>query len=114
MDMYMSETCPQDAYHLDMPTACPLVYEALPSSGPSGVRFGDAHGTWGTSSVLRHGRFLYDEGRVQQAQEMMRSQVLRDIAVSTISSTGSSGIATCDAWSRGRGGAGAAGGVSCE
>ena len=83
----MSETCPQDAYHLDMPTACPLVYEALPSSGPSGVRFGDAHGTWGTSSVLRHGRFLYDEGRVQQAQEMMRSQVLRDIAVSTISST---------------------------
>ena len=85
-----------DAFHLDMPTACPLVYQL----DAHGIVQGGPHGTWGDSSVRRNGRFLYDDERVVQAQQMMRSQVLRNIAVSTItSSNSSSSISICDAWS---------------
>ena len=85
-----------DAFHLDMPTACPLVYQL----DAHGVVQGGPHGTWGDSSVRRNGRFLYDDERVVQAQQMMRSQVLRNIAVSTITSSNSpSSISICDAWS---------------
>ena len=86
----------EDAFHLDMPTACPLVYRV----GCDGAKVGAPQGVWGSSNVERYGRFLYDQQRVEQAQQIMRSQVLRNVAVSTISSSDdSSAIATCDAWS---------------
>ena len=93
----VDEVGDEDAFHLDMPTACPLVYDI----DASGACVGAAQGVWGTSEVARRGRFLYDTERVEQAQRVMRSQVLQNVAVSTISSSSDSpsAISTCDAWS---------------
>ncbi len=89
-----------DSYHLDLPTACPVVYELdselRPATGPVGF--------WGDSDAARAGRFLMSEEKVRRAQDMMRQQCLKNIAVSTVSMHADDGksiedtISTCDAW----------------
>lgn len=88
-----------DTFHLDLPTACPVVYELdeqLQSATPP-------QGFWGASSAPRHGRFLMSERKVLQAQQAMRQQVLKNIAVSTFASASTidadpDAIATCEAY----------------
>lgn len=83
-----------DSFHLDLPTACPVVYDLDRNLRPMGRQ-----GTWGTSSVARHGRYLMSASLVAAAQQAMREQCVRDIAVSTVSTSGGEdAIATCDAW----------------
>lgn len=82
----------EDTYHLDVPTAAPVVYPLDAACRPV-----QPFGFWGESSAVRHGRFLIAEERVLAAQKVMREQVVRDVALSTVSSGGDS-IATCDAW----------------
>lgn len=82
-----------DTYHLDLPTAAPVVYPLDASCRPL-----QTYGTWGESDVPRHGRFLMDDARVAAAQRVMREQVERDVAISTVSSDGGDSIATCPAW----------------
>ena len=82
-----------DTYHLDLPTAAPVVYPLDANCRPL-----QTYGTWGESDVPRHGRFLMDEARVKAAQRVMREQVERDVAISTVSSDGGDSIATCPAW----------------
>lgn len=83
---------------LDLPTACPVVYDLDEQLRPM-----KAHGVWGDSSAVRHGRFLYSEKKVRAAQEAMRQQVVQDIAVSTVRGDGSGAlddeeVSTCDAY----------------
>lgn len=87
----------EDSFHLDLPTACPVVYDLdarlEPVSAPEGF--------WGASNAPRYGRFLMSEKKVRQAQEAMRQQCTKDIAVSTVSANPDAdpdAIATCDAW----------------
>lgn len=82
-----------DTYHLDLPTAAPVVYPLDANCRPL-----QTYGFWGESSVPRHGRFLMDDARVAAAQRVMREQVERDVAISTVSSDGGDSIATCPAW----------------
>lgn len=91
--MLLDDVAADDSFHLDLPTACPVVYDLDADCRP--VR---AHGTWGTSSAVRHGRYLMATDTVALAQQAMREQVVRDIAVSTVSSNGRQTISTCDAW----------------
>ena len=63
----------EGAFHLDMPTATPLLYEF--DEKLEHVR---PHGFWcddESSSVVRHGRYLIDDERVRAAQLAMRQQV---------------------------------------
>ena len=53
-----------DSFHLDLPTACPVVYELDAELKPRAVE-----GFWGTSGAARHGRFLMSEAKVLQAQD---------------------------------------------
>lgn len=72
-----------DVFHLDLPTATPLVYDY-----DADLNHLKAHGLWGDRpGVVRHGRYLVDEARVRAAQDAMRSQVKQNIAYSTKSST---------------------------
>lgn len=93
----------KDSFHLDLPTACPVVYELNSQLRPVGV----PEGFWGKSDATRYGRFLMSNKKVLQAQEAMRLQVVQDIAVSTVSPTSNQhglafsdpdAIATCAAW----------------
>ena len=64
---------------LNLPSACPLVYElATDSLAPVG-----AHGTWGAVAA-RRGRFLMGDALVAEAQAAMGQQCLQNIAVSTV------------------------------
>ena len=88
----------EDSSSLDLPTACPVVYELDAKLQPL-----KPHGVWGDSSAVRHGRFLYSEKKVRAAQEAMRQQVVQDIAVSTVRGDGSGAlddeqVSTCDAY----------------
>ncbi|KAL1505009.1 hypothetical protein AB1Y20_008772 [Prymnesium parvum] len=83
----------RDVFHLDVPTAAPIVYELDAQQRPVG-----AHGLWGTSNVVRHGYFLVEDEKILQAQAAMRKQVEQNIAVSTFSSADPRTIATCDAY----------------
>lgn len=68
-----------DIFHLDLPTATPLLYEFDAS-----LAHLQPHGLWADrAGVVRHGRFLVDESRVRAAQRAMRQQVSADIAYST-------------------------------
>ncbi|KAG8471033.1 hypothetical protein KFE25_009454 [Diacronema lutheri] len=83
-----------ETYNLDLPTACPVVYDLDVQLRPIG-----AHGFWGTSRVVRHGRYLMAVETVALAQQAMREQVVRNIAVSIVSRTGETdALSTCDAW----------------
>ena len=46
---------------------------------------GPPEGFWGESDAPRHGRFLMSERKVRQAQDAMRQQCTKNIAVSTAS-----------------------------
>ena len=84
-------------FHLDLPTASPVVYSLDAHARPLAPV-----GFWGKSDVPRFGRFLMDEAAVLAAQSVMREQVTRDVAISTVSSSrgeGAAAIATCPAWS---------------
>ena len=82
----------EGSYHLDLPTACPVVYELdadlKPCSAPQGF--------WGISDTPRYGRFLMSESKVVAAQDAMRQQCVQNIAISTVSASGE--ISTCDAY----------------
>lgn len=87
----------EGTFHLDLPTASPVVYSLDAQARPLAPV-----GFWGQSTVPRHGRFLMDEAAVLAAQSVMREQVTRDVAISTVSSSrgeGAAAIATCPAWS---------------
>uniref|UniRef100_A0A7S3BHJ4 Phosphoglycerate mutase n=1 Tax=Haptolina ericina TaxID=156174 RepID=A0A7S3BHJ4_9EUKA len=74
----------EDVFHLDLPTATPLIYEF--DSTLNHIR---PHGFWGDQpSAVRHGRYLLDESKVRAAQEAMRQQVSQNIAYTTYSETG--------------------------
>ncbi len=64
-----------NACHLDLPSACPLVYDLDAALHPVGM-----HGLWG-SYVPRRGRFLMSDRLVAEAQRAMRLQCLEDIQV---------------------------------
>ena len=86
-----------DSFFLDLPTACPIVYDF-----DADLNF--AHpprGFWGESSAARYGRFLYSEQKVRQAQALMRQQCQQNIAVSTVAPANAESddeVAQCDAW----------------
>jgi 2,3-bisphosphoglycerate-dependent phosphoglycerate mutase len=82
-----------DSFYLDLPTACPVIYEFDADLEPL-----DVHGFWGSSEVARRGRFLMDSRLVAQAQTAMRQQCLQNIAVTTVSREGQDSIKICDAW----------------
>ena len=67
----------EDVFHLDVPTATPMLYEFDAALGH--VR---RHGSWGDegAQIARHCRFLIDEDRVRAAQQAMRRQVVSNIA----------------------------------
>ena len=65
----------EDTYHLDLPTAAPVVYPLDADCRPL-----QTYGFWGDSSVPRHGRFLMDDALVAAAQRVMREQVERNLA----------------------------------
>ena len=104
------------SFNLDLPTACPVVYDLgadlKPCSQPLGF-WGDSNAArcehsqhlhpspphpnpiTSTPSPLhaspppiRYGRFLYSESKVRAAQELMRQQCVQDIAVSTVHRSG--------------------------
>lgn len=83
-----------DSFHLDLPTACPVVYEFADAA----LNHREVHGFWGSSDAPRHGRFLVDAKLVAKAQDAMRLQCLQNIAVSTVSSEGEDKVSICDAW----------------
>lgn len=84
----------EDTFHLDLPTACPVVYDLDAELRPM-----RAYGFWGASRTVRHGRYLMPSDKVLAAQQAMREQVVKNIAVSTVSSKGEPNtISTCDAW----------------
>lgn len=56
-------------FHLDMPTAAPVLYELDAALEP-----GPQRGTWGTSDVPRRGKFLLPEELIADAQRAMREQ----------------------------------------
>ena len=51
----------KDSYHLDLPTACPVIYDFDDT-----MQLAQVHGFWGESDVPRHGRFLIDTKLVSQ------------------------------------------------
>ena len=69
----------EDTYHLDLPTAAPVVYPLDADCRPL-----QTYGFWGDSSVPRHGRFLMDDALVAAAQRVMREQVERNLATPPI------------------------------
>lgn len=87
---YLDGLAPEDVYHVDLPTATPLLYEfdadgAGAEAPVAGLRHAREHGVWGErEGAARHGRFLVDESRVRAAQQAMRQQVLQDIAYSMV------------------------------
>jgi len=82
-----------DTYHLDLPTASPVVYDLDAALQPMRV-----HGTWGGSETARGGRFLMNEDLVSKAVDAMRQQCLQNIAVSTVDpATGENAIEITDA-----------------
>jgi 2,3-bisphosphoglycerate-dependent phosphoglycerate mutase len=87
----------QEIFNVDLPTAVPCVYSLNRDLHP----LGPPHGTWGdpaaASPLRRRGRFLVSEAEVQAAQRAMRSQVLSDIAVTTATPAGASGVSTSPA-----------------
>ena len=61
----------EGVYHLDMPTAIPLLYEF-----DGELRHLRRHGLWSDQpETIRHGRYLMDESHVRAAQDAMRKQV---------------------------------------
>ena len=61
---YLDGLAPEDVYHVDLPTATPLLYEfdadgAGAEAPVAGLRHGRVHGVWGErEGAARHGRFL--------------------------------------------------------
>jgi len=66
---------PDDVFYVDLPTATPLLYEF-----DAELRHVRQQGLWGERAA-RHGRYLVEESRVRAAQDAMRQQVLKNIAV---------------------------------
>ena len=86
-----------ESFHLDLPTACPVIYELDKDLKPSAA----PEGFWGVSDTPRYGRFLMSEKKVRQAQDAMRQQCVKNIAVSTVRLHGMDdpdAISTCDAY----------------
>jgi len=81
-----------DSFHLDLPSACPLVYDLDADLKPIGA----VHGYWG-ACTSRQGRFLMSDELVSAAQAAMGQQCLQDIAVSTVDGAGQPAVATCEA-----------------
>jgi 2,3-bisphosphoglycerate-dependent phosphoglycerate mutase len=79
-----------DVFHVDLPTAVPLVYSLDEQLQPT-----ETYGFWGwasdgssASDAARGGRFLVDEAKVKKAQLAMRQQVLEDVQYSTYAGPG--------------------------
>ena len=88
----------EDSFHLDLPTACPVIYELDADLKPY---TGIPEGFWGESDAPRYGRFLMSEKKVRQAQDAMRQQCVKNIAVSTVNAHTNNpddDISICDAW----------------
>ena len=77
----------EDIFHVDLPTAVPIIYdlEACEGGGLEGGGLSvvsEPKGFWGDSKAVRNGRFLMEEKQVRAAQQAMRDQALRDVQVS--------------------------------